>query len=129
MVGVDPTDTWAAESGLPPVDGVNLWPLLSGKNSTSPRTEIPVDENTLIQGDYKLVLGMTKFSGWAGEKYPNASSPAHPVQAVKHDCGQSGCLFDIVQVSVSGGGGASGVACIHAWLADTPECDALAGPY
>ena len=30
MAGVDVTDQRAAATGLPPVDSVNLWPLLSG---------------------------------------------------------------------------------------------------
>lgn len=47
--GVNPFDELAAQSNLPPVDGLNMWPLLSGANSTSPRVEIPVDGQTLIQ--------------------------------------------------------------------------------
>jgi arylsulfatase B len=40
LAGVDPTDTRAAAAGLPPIDSLNLWPLLSGANPTSPRTEV-----------------------------------------------------------------------------------------
>lgn len=47
--GVDPHDDLAAASHLPPVDGLDMWPLISGVNSTSPRYELPVDDDTLIQ--------------------------------------------------------------------------------
>jgi hypothetical protein len=40
LAGVDPTDERAAAAGLPPVEGYDLWPLLSGLNTTAPRTEV-----------------------------------------------------------------------------------------
>lgn len=40
LAGVDPTDTRAAAAGLPPIDSLNLWPLISGANPTSPRSEV-----------------------------------------------------------------------------------------
>merc|ERR1712070_1045478 len=30
IADVDPTDYWAAKSGLPPIDSLNVWPMLSG---------------------------------------------------------------------------------------------------
>ena len=42
IAGVDPTDELAAASGLPPVDGVNLWPWVIGEVATSPRREVPL---------------------------------------------------------------------------------------
>jgi hypothetical protein len=35
-------DQRAAAADLPPLDSLNVWPLLSGANTTSPRTEIPL---------------------------------------------------------------------------------------
>ena len=55
MVGVDPTDTKAATYHLPPIDSVNVWPLVSGQNSTSPRTQIPVYNNALIDGNLPIL--------------------------------------------------------------------------
>ena len=55
--GVDPTDTLAAQSGLPPIDSLNMWPLLKGEVTKSPRTEIPLSPQHLISGDFKLMLG------------------------------------------------------------------------
>jgi len=42
LAGVDPTDARAEASGLPPIDSINLWPWLSGKQSRSPRTSFEV---------------------------------------------------------------------------------------
>jgi arylsulfatase I/J len=43
LAGVDKTDARAAAAGLPPVDGLDLWPYLSGKVKASPRTEVFAD--------------------------------------------------------------------------------------
>jgi len=94
IAGVDPTDQRAAQWALPPVDGLNMWPLISGSNKTSPRAEIPVDTNTLIQGNYKLLLGTVPWSSWTGPIYPNSSSPTMNVD-VNLKC-TNGCLFDLV---------------------------------
>lgn len=40
VAGVDPADARAAKAGLPPIDSLSMWPMLSGVNLTSPRTEI-----------------------------------------------------------------------------------------
>lgn len=61
LAGVDPTDHSAAESGLPPIDSVDVWPLVIGENTTSPRTEILVTETCLIQGDLKLIRGSVRY--------------------------------------------------------------------
>ena len=44
LAGVDPTDKKAQKAGLPPIDSINQWPLLSGNLSLtdSPRTEVPL---------------------------------------------------------------------------------------
>ena len=51
LAGVDPTDTKAAQHNLPPVDSMDMWPLISGQNSTSPRVDIPISNRTLLSGD------------------------------------------------------------------------------
>jgi len=85
-----------------------MWPLLSGKNSTSPRTEIPLGsflealDGTfttvvagLIQGPWKLLLGPNTQNGWQGPFFPNTStnwnSYLNPLR-----CGLVGCLFNII---------------------------------
>lgn len=95
LAGVDPTDKKAAAAGLPPIDSLNLWPVISGQNETSPRVEIAVSNQTLIQGQWKLMRGSMPYATWQGPQYPNASTPAHPPDPAIN-CG-TGCLFNIAQ--------------------------------
>ncbi len=94
LAGVDPTDKSAAEAKLPPIDSLNMWPLISGQNSTSPRTDVPISNATLISGDYKILVGKVKIDGWTGPTYPNSSDPNAAVNGIAN-CGDSGCLFNI----------------------------------
>ena len=90
-------DARARAAGLPPLDSLDLWPLISGANSTSPRTEVPVGPDALISGRFKLLLGRQGQAGWDGPLAPNASSPAHDPHAPSLDCsGALGCLFDVL---------------------------------
>ena len=87
-------DKRAEKAGLPPIDSLNVWPLISGENSTSPRTNIHVDNNTLIDGDYKFFNGtIIQYASWGSAFYPNASSDGS-LAATELDC-SNGCLFDI----------------------------------
>jgi hypothetical protein len=43
------SDPLAEAGGLPPIDSLDLWPMLSGANMTSPRTEVPISPNALLQ--------------------------------------------------------------------------------
>jgi len=102
---VDPTDDRAAAAGLPPVDSFDLWPLLSGANSTSPRAELALGSaglaspwggraavQGLIQMPYKLLIGELGENIWQSPVYPNASTSW---QDNAFSCGDAGCLFDI----------------------------------
>ena len=91
LAGVDPTDEAAALAGLPEIDSLDMWPLISGQVSTSPRTEVPISYNTLISGDYKILTGTIPFAGWTEEIYPTSDSTRPSSQA----CGNKGCLYNI----------------------------------
>jgi arylsulfatase I/J len=108
LAGVDAFDARAAAAGLPPIDSLNLWPLLSGANATSPRTEIvlgiPTISSALSIGDpylgvqgliradgYKLLIGQTHQNVWTSAHYPNASTKWANTAA---DCA-GGCLFNV----------------------------------
>lgn len=93
LAGVDPTDKRAAKANLPPIDSLNVWPLISGQNSTSPRTDIPISYNTLIVGDYKILLGDLEQAGWTGPVYPNTTTHSG-INSTEH-CGDKGCLYNI----------------------------------
>jgi arylsulfatase A-like enzyme len=51
LAGVDPTDERAAAAGLPPTEGFDVWPLLSGATGASPRTEIWIGSSGDGNGD------------------------------------------------------------------------------
>ena len=81
-------------TGVPGVDGYDLWPYLTGAVSSSPRSELVLDSKpngAIISGDMKLILGTQRLGFWQGPIYPNASGAAQgtPVQ-----CGK-GCLFNV----------------------------------
>ena len=94
LAGVDPTDHEAAKAGLPPIDSLNMWPMLSGHNMTSPRTEVHVRADALVQGAYKLLVGKMPGAAWAGPQYPNVSSAGHEVRRGELNCAH-GCLFNV----------------------------------
>ena len=79
---------------LPPIDSLNVWPLISGQNSTSPWVDIPLTQNTLISGQYKILTGNVDLAGWTGPVYPNTIKPSG-ISAIEH-CGDSGCLYNII---------------------------------
>lgn len=111
LAGVDPTDAKAAAAGLPPVEGYDLWPLLSGSNATAPRTEIwlgsnhPGDTDTsdspmvqgLIRADgFKVLYGNVIENAWTSAFYPNASTGW--CDTCPLDCGTIDaptCLFNV----------------------------------
>jgi arylsulfatase I/J len=110
LAGVDPTDHVAAKAGLPPVDGVDLWPYLSGATKTSPRSAIPIGSyigsrvtgavytGGLISGEYKILLGNIKYAAWTGKEYPNATKVNyHPLFTICGNTTADGCLFNIFE--------------------------------
>ena len=92
LASVDPTDKRAEKAKLPPIDSMNMWPFVSGQNSTSPRTDIPASKNTLISCDYKILIRNVPKAGWTWPQNPNNTH--HEVNAVEH-CGDNGCLYNI----------------------------------
>ena len=75
---------------------MNMWPLITGENTTSPRTEIPINGNVLIQNNYKYMVNASfDYASWGNYIFPNSSSPQHPIQGTTMDCKYPGCLFDL----------------------------------
>ena len=91
LAGVDYLD---APANLPDnTDSLDMWPLLSGKVTASPRTEVviaiegntggghspsgqytPYNSSALIVGDFKAIFGIAIGSAfWQGPDFPNAS--------------------------------------------------------
>ena len=95
LAGADPHDAKAERWGLPPVDGIDLWPEISGENPGAiSLRQIPVDNNTIIVGDFKLIQGATPlFNVWTPPDFPNATSKDDPISR-KLNC-HKGCLFNV----------------------------------
>lgn len=105
IAGVDPTDVWAAESDLPPIDSLNMWPMLSGETNLSPRdkTGFIVTPNLFVKGQWKYVAGGTTMIGDAcgGPQYPNETTVIDPIGAWEGNhhfkCPAQGCLYNVVE--------------------------------
>lgn len=106
LAGVDPFDHKANTSipPLPPVDSLDMWPLISGQtDGASPRTEVPVTQGVLLHFNgsssagpiWKLMIGSHQAAGWMSPTYPNSTSPANDPFQQTYDCGATGCLFDV----------------------------------
>lgn len=96
LAGVDPTDSAAEKANLPPIDSMNMWPLISGEKTASPRVDIPLTLTALISGEYKILVGDNRDAGWTGPVYPNNTHPQGGIDTVEH-CGDNGCLYNIVE--------------------------------
>ena len=103
----NPVDSKAASAvpPLPPIDSQDVWSLVTGVNKTSPRTVLPVDTQTILVGNHKLILTdpegphgvFVHPAGWTSPAYPNRSSllPHRDAGAVVLNC-SLGCLFNVV---------------------------------
>eukprot|EP00055_Hartaetosiga_balthica_P003234 m.7069 g.7069 ORF g.7069 m.7069 type:complete len:553 (+) comp2699_c0_seq1:7-1665(+) len=94
LAGVDPTDHEAAASGLPPIDSINMWPLLSGQTQTSPRPNVLLSDQALVNGEWKVLVGKVRNAAWGGPEYPNATTATDPIGHHSRDCGK-GCLYNV----------------------------------
>eukprot|EP00965_Chrysotila_dentata_P175388 5788812-Pleurochrysis_carterae.AAC.2 len=99
LARVDARDARAAAAGLPPIDSVDVWPMLSGRNLTSPRRGFLVNADAIVLGEWKYVRGGTQMIGaaWGGPQYPNASTATDPVNSHTLRCPPQGCLFNVVR--------------------------------
>jgi arylsulfatase B len=113
LAGVGTEDDKAKAANLPPVDGLDLWPLLSGANATGPRTEVwlgsggagdsdnskdPIVQAYIRADGYKVIYGNVIENTWTGPFYPNATT--NWCDTCPLDCGtidKPTCLFNVLQ--------------------------------
>lgn len=95
LAGLDKTDVAAAKHGLPPVDSVDMWPLLSGQVKASPRHELPMSKDALISGPWKLLRNAQSLAIWQGPLSPNETVSHHDIINNNMDCGLPGCLYNV----------------------------------
>lgn len=98
--GADASDE---HPGVPPVDGLNMWPYITGRVKKSPRTEMMLSNEVdgkgvvktaaLIVNNYKLILGSQMYGFWQGPVYPNASTDHKHEPPVDCTAGASICLL------------------------------------
>ena len=94
MLGIDYTDTMAVQSGMPDVEGYNMWPLISGETKESPRTEIAVSRSTFISGDLKLCMRDMGYPMWTEAVWPDKNSSVEG--GPKLECSATNpCLFNV----------------------------------
>ena len=99
LAGVDPSDSG---TGKFPVDGMDVWPIITGETNKTPHEEIILGYNfnnshpmqgAIIAGDYKLIVGPQGFGCdslmWSPLDYPCHDGPKGA------DCDKF-CLYDIV---------------------------------
>merc|ERR1711997_333439 len=79
LAGIEVADTAATNQGLPDVDGLNMWPLISGQAKESPRTELAISHDAFIWNNYKLLTGSHKYAIWQEAKWPNSASDTQDV--------------------------------------------------
>lgn len=97
-------DAEAVAAGLPPVDSISHWSLLTATASTgaarvtagarSNRTMVHLSSQAIVVGTYKLITGVQVMAGWQGPSYPNDTHTQPMRSGDTFDCG-SGCLFDL----------------------------------
>merc|ERR1719215_2525744 len=92
--GADPADPEGEAAGMPPVDSIDVWPLISGTVTTSPREELFMNDNCLIEGDWKLITGSMQGASWPGPTYPNASTWGNAIGGYSQKCDPA-CLFNV----------------------------------
>ena len=106
LAGVDPTDSG---TGKFPVDGMDVWPIITGETDKTLHEEIVLgfnftyngkerpNQGAIIVGNYKLIIGHQSlqpkdncdYNMWTPIDYPCTNGP------IGVDCDPN-CLFDIV---------------------------------
>lgn len=99
IAGVNPFDEVAADAGLPVIDSINMWPLISGQVTESPRTDVMISDHTYISGNFKLMTGLYQYAVWQAAIWPDSQTD-EDTKSVQLDCkskreGIEGCLFDL----------------------------------
>jgi len=99
FAGVEATDSVAIANGLPDVDGVDLWPLISGQVSESPRSDVALGPNAYISGRFKLHVHSVQNAVLQEPKWPNQRTASQSeIKATVTECDwERPCLFDIFE--------------------------------
>ena len=101
LAGVDPSDSG---TGKFPVDGMDIWPIITGETDKTPHEEIVLGYNyedthlgqgAIIVDNYKLIVG-TQDSGCSTNMWSPIDYPCTETERPS-DCRDNYCLFDIIK--------------------------------
>eukprot|EP01052_Picozoa_sp_SAG31_P032788 SAG31_NODE_3632_length_4047_cov_1.708207_1_plen_148_part_00 len=96
LAGEDPTDWLAASSGLPAIDSLNVWPLVSGQNNTSPRIVLPLDSHSIIVGEWYSASSYTRPKPSAAHSANNCKISSQSTSSASVDDGHRKLLLGMV---------------------------------
>jgi len=91
LAGIDPTDD---APGIPSIDSVNQWHVISGSTPKAARVEIWPADGILINGSMKLIACGPGNGDWSGPLYPKV--PAWNSTEVTCSA-KAPCLYDVVE--------------------------------
>jgi arylsulfatase I/J len=105
LAGVDSADSKGDAAGLPPVDGVDVWPQISGGNTSEAHLELPLSSLALLDTvtGYKIVVGTQRYNMWTPSvEWPpdyNCTDRAASTPLTCKPAGAAGeewgCLFNV----------------------------------
>lgn len=90
LAGVDAKDD---HDGVPSLDSMDQWPILSGQSKTPVRREVFPGAGVLIQDNYKLLATDAGVAQWSGPLYPKVKATGPKSITCSH---KAPCLFDVV---------------------------------
>jgi arylsulfatase B len=90
LAGVNPADD---APGIPSIDSINQWSVISGKSSSAARVEIWPADGILINGSLKLIATGPGTGKWSGPLYPKVPAENSTVVTCSE---KAPCLYDVV---------------------------------
>ena len=92
LAGVDPSDSGR---GKFPVDGLDVWPIITGENSSTPHEEIILgyefnNTGAIIVGNYKLIVGAQSYTMHDDIQFPC-------IDGTRGTNCNPYCLYDIIK--------------------------------
>eukprot|EP00927_Polykrikos_kofoidii_P063173 TRINITY_DN5799_c0_g1_i2.p1 TRINITY_DN5799_c0_g1~~TRINITY_DN5799_c0_g1_i2.p1 ORF type:complete len:791 (+),score=141.82 TRINITY_DN5799_c0_g1_i2:75-2447(+) len=96
--GAEATDTRGDAAGLPQVNGLDMWPYLTGVVDASPRQELPLGPGVFLSGRWKLMLISEGEAIWTSVRSPNTTTDKQwaEIDAAHGNCSRaSPCLYDV----------------------------------
>jgi len=98
LAGVDTFDQVAADAGLPLVESLDLWPMITGSNLVLSRQELPliiIPENMTLPENH-ISTSQDQLSAFISGEYKYLQTTRPDSEEYDDDC-KAGCLFNIIK--------------------------------